>query len=508
MLISKPICRHEVPIFDTSCTGAASSLGCLMANDALSTFLAARNRLALTLFSAEAYYNVVEAAFLILVLYLALTRAYKPRSDGPSAEQRAYRLATWKPVPLAEPLSPEVSQKTSTDISLATGAGPTVTTESGDELLNLATCNFLGLAQHPKVTARAQEVLKHYGCGSCGPRGFYGTTDVHLRCEDALAKFSGTSGAILYSHGAATSSSTVPAFCKRGDLIVHDERVNFGLQTGVRLSRATTRTFRHCDLGDLEAVLKDIVMADSKEPSRKKTQKRFVMVEGIFSNTGKIAPLKDIVELKKKYGFRLILDESLSLGVLGRKGTGALEAAGVAREDVDISLADLGNAVGTVGGFCVGDPEVVSHQRLSGAGYCFSASQPPFLAAAATTALNIISENGDTLSEKLRVNNRAFQKALEKSTSSPSSKWEVSAEVNSPIIHIRCRDPKVDGKKLTEIQKKCMEKGVLIGRPEHVKEDEGCKKPSLRITLMSSHNTAKLREAAAVIATELMAASE
>lgn len=478
-----------------------------MATDALTTFLAARNRLALTLFSAEAYYNVVEAAFLILVLYLALTRAYKPQSDGPSAEERAYRLATWKPVPLAEPLAPEISLRTSTDIALASGAGPIVTTESGDKLLNLATCNFLGLAQHPEVTGRAQEVLKHYGCGSCGPRGFYGTTDVHLRCEDALAKFSGTSGAILYSHGAATSSSTVPAFCKRGDLIVHDESVNFGLQTGVRLSRASTRTFRHCDLGHLEAVLKDVVMADSKEPSRKKTQKRFVMIEGIFANTGRIAPLKEIVELKKKYGFRLILDESLSLGVLGRKGTGALEAAGVAREDVDIALADLGNAVGSVGGFCVGDPEVVSHQRLSGAGYCFSASQPPFLAAAATTALRIISEDGETLSEKLRANNRAFQNALERFSTTTLAKWEISAEANSPIIHIRSKNANVVGKKLTEIQKKCIEKGILVGRPEHVKEDEACQKPSLRITVMASHTPAKLREAAQVIATELAAAS-
>ena len=141
------------------------------------------------------------------------------------------------------------------DVAIDCGASALDTTENGAELINLAKNNFLGLATHPRVTVRAQEVLKAYGCGSCGPRGLYGTADVHLRAEDALARFAGTDGAILYSQRAATGSSTIPAFAKRGDLIEHDECVHFGLQTGMSLSRAETKVLKHNDFEHLEQVL-------------------------------------------------------------------------------------------------------------------------------------------------------------------------------------------------------------------------------------------------------------
>ncbi len=472
-----------------------------MATDALSTFLAARNRLALTLFSAEAYYNVVEAAFLVLILYLALTRAYKPRSNGLSDQERARRLASWKAAPLATPLPRAIAAAQPTDVALVSGASPVVHAADGAQYLNLATTNFLGLAQHARVTARAHEVLKRYGCGSCGPRGFYGTTDVHMRTENAIAQFSGTRGAILYSHGAATGSSTVPAFAKRGDLIVHDEFIHFGLQTGLTLSRAMAKPFKHCDVSALEAVMKEVTMDDEKDPSRKRTQKRFVMIEGLYANSGQVAPLAEIVRLKNKYGFRLILDESLSLGVLGKTGRGALERAGVERDDVDIALADLGNAMGSVGGYCVGDNEVVSHQRLSGAGYCFSASQPPFLAAAATTALDIVMEEGAQLTDKLRANTAVFQKALRAGL---SDAWGICGHPHSPLLHIRAKQGRVvDGAAMTKVQKVCMDRGVLVARPEYVQQERTQMPPSIRVTIMVGQKPARLREAAAVIAEAL-----
>lgn len=473
-----------------------------MASDALSTFFAARNKLAHTLFSVEAYYNVVEAAFLALVLYLALTRAYKPRANGPTTAERAQRLRVWKPAPLDEALDKEVVKSASTDVELASASGPYVTTTQGDELLNMATTNFLALAAHPRVTARAQDVLKGYGCGACGPRGFYGTTDIHLACEDAIAKFSDTNAAILYSFGAATGSSTVPAFCKRGDLIIVDSAVHYGLRTGVSLSRAQTRVFRHNDVKHLEMLMKEVTSEDGKHPSKALSEKRFVMIEGIYANIGDIAPLAEIVELKNRYGFRLILDESFSIGVLGRTGRGALERARVNRDDVDIAIGDLGNAIASIGGYCVGDTQVVSHQRLSGAGYCFSASQPPFLAAAVTEALAIVQEEGDNLTEKLRSNVRVFQKSLK---SLLPSQFFLSSHPESPLMHIRSVNDCHSGTVLTEIQKLCIQNGVLIGRPNHVPYDDCAPSPSLRITIMAAHRPQKLREAAVVIADALKA---
>ncbi len=325
---------------------------------------------------------------------------------------------------------------------------------------------------------------------------FYGTTDVHLRCEDAIASFSGTKGAILYSFGAATGSSTVPAFCKRGDLIIADNAIHFGLQTGLSLSRAQTHLFRHNDVSHLEAVMKEVVAGDAKNPAKARIEKRFVMIEGIYANVGDIAPLKEIVALKKKYGFRLILDESFSVGVLGATGRGALERAGVERVDVDIAIADLGNAFGSVGGYCVGDAEVVSHQRLSGAGYCFSASQPPFLAAAATTALSIVEEDGEALTQKLRENVRVFQDVLNARLTSP---WVLHGHMESPLMHVRSVDHSVSGAEFTEMQKKCIERGVLVARPMYVPQEENKPRPSLRISIMTSHNAQQLREAADII---------
>lgn len=472
-----------------------------MRSHALEVFLDYRQRVALSLFSAETYFILVEVAFFSLIVYLALTRAYKPRASaedaGPSAAERAARLASWKPKPLAVPLPSEVTAALPADISLASSAGPRVRTTAGDDLLNLSSANFLGLANDARVTERAQAALRGYGCGACGPRGFYGTTDVHLRCEDAIASFSGTDGAILYSFGAATASSTVPAFCKRGDVIVADAAIHFGLQTGLTLSRAVTRQFRHNDMGHLEAVMKDVVAEDAKRKNRSHLEKRFVMAEGVYANAGDIAPLRELVRLKKKYRFRLILDESFSVGVLGASGRGSLERFGVPREDVDIAIADLGNAFGSVGGYCVGDAEVVSHQRLSGAGYCFSASQPPFLAAAATTALGIVVGEGDSLAGKLRSNVIVFQEAL---NARLPKRWVVHGHAESPLMHIRSVDERLSGEVFAKMQRECIERGMLVAVPMYVPQEENRPRPSLRVTVMATHEPEQLREAAAVIA--------
>lgn len=108
--------------------------------------------------------------------------------------------------------------------------------------------------------------------------------------------------------------------------------------------------------------------------------RRFIIVEGIYANTGDLAPLAAIKQLKEQYKYRLLVDESMSLGVLGATGRGATEHYGLSPEDSEIIGASLGNAVASIGGFCAGEREIVDHQRLSGLGYCFSASLPPYLA--------------------------------------------------------------------------------------------------------------------------------
>jgi len=126
---------------------------------------------------------------------------------------------------------------------------------NGKDCLNLATHNYLGLMEDKSLEDSAVECIKKYGVGSCGPRGFYGTVDVHLNLETRLAQFMQLEEAIIYSYGFSTVASAIPAYAKRGDIIFADERVNFAVQKGLEASRSDVRFFKHNDMKDLERLM-------------------------------------------------------------------------------------------------------------------------------------------------------------------------------------------------------------------------------------------------------------
>eukprot|EP00571_Detonula_confervacea_P003067 CAMPEP_0172317496 /NCGR_PEP_ID=MMETSP1058-20130122/31800_1 /TAXON_ID=83371 /ORGANISM="Detonula confervacea, Strain CCMP 353" /LENGTH=566 /DNA_ID=CAMNT_0013032071 /DNA_START=398 /DNA_END=2098 /DNA_ORIENTATION=- len=246
--------------------------------------------------------------------------------------------------------------------------------------LNFATHDYLSTTSSPTLRTIALQSLSHYGCGSCGPRGFYGTIDAHLQVENAVSSFLGTEGAILYSDGASAATSTIAAFAKRGDLLIVDEGVSESLLVGVTLSRANVRYFRHNDTKDLRRILENIERQDEARKRKSTDQRRFLVVEGLYRNWGTVAPLDEICKLKEEFHYRLILDDSHGIGTLGKNGRGTLEHYNLKpMVHAEILTFSLENALGSVGGMTVGSEEVVDHQRLSGAGYCFSASAPPFL---------------------------------------------------------------------------------------------------------------------------------
>lgn len=162
----------------------------------------------------------------------------------------------------------------------------------------------------------SERALKTYGVGTCGPPGFYGTMDLHLELERKLAEFFGAEKAILYAQGYATVSSVIPAFSKRGDFIIHDEAVNFAIVAGIKVSRSYAFSFRHNDIKDLEATLEEV---EQRYKSHKQARK-FIIVESLFSNTGRKCPLADIIKLKNKFKYRLIVDNSAGLGGNGING--------------------------------------------------------------------------------------------------------------------------------------------------------------------------------------------
>lgn len=341
-------------------------------------------------------YEILAHPFtLILQGLLAVAIAYYFLRKPKKIEDRKLRdvdefVADWTPEPLPTQLS--TSQKRNLKEYVITQAGVTHATVNGKEVLHAARSNYLGLSGDSRINKVAEETMRKYGVGSCGPRGFYGTIDTHIFLEHKIAQFLGTEDAILYSSSFCTTSSAIPCFSKRGDIIICDRGVSHHIQTGIVLSRSTVHYFNHNDLKDLEKIL---IQTMPKHPS--KLVRKFLVVEGLYYNYGDVCPIKEIMALKDKYKFRLILDESHSIGTLGATGRGVTESAGVNRKDIELLTGNLSNGFGSSGGFCAASKPLIYHQRLQGSGYVFSASLPPFLSACSEASIELLEANPSLL---------------------------------------------------------------------------------------------------------------
>jgi serine palmitoyltransferase len=364
-------------------------------------------------------------------------------------------------------------------------------------LIDVASFDFLGLHYHDEVKQQASAALSKYGCGTCGPRGFYGTLDVHLSLEDSIAKFLGTDAAIIYSYDFATSSSVIPCFSKRNDILLVDKACSFGIMHGVKLSRSTVRMFEHNDMDHLERLLLQVQQADEKRGKKPILNRRFIVSEGLFGNTGTIAPLNKIVELANKYKFRTILDESWSFGTLGATGRGATEHHGLQASQVDIICASMSNSLASIGGFCAGSMRVIDHQRLSSTGYCFSASLPPFNAVSSSTGIEIMKKEGSSLFPKLHTNinamNSALTAAVDKANQSLKGRSFVitlGGHESSTLRHIRLEGHSLQRAHLSTIFARAADisarNGVAVAVATYSPLDDTAPAPSLRVTCSSS----------------------
>uniref|UniRef100_A0A673BVR0 Serine palmitoyltransferase 1 n=1 Tax=Sphaeramia orbicularis TaxID=375764 RepID=A0A673BVR0_9TELE len=345
-------------------------------------------------YEAPAYHLILEGILILWIIRLLFSKTYKLHETYKLTEKEKEDLIEeWQPDPLVPPISKD---HPSLNYDVVTGPPSHKIIINGKECINFASFNFLGLLDNERVKQKALASLKKYGVGTCGPRGFYGTFDVHLELESRLAKFMKTEEAIIYSYGFATIASAIPAYSKRGDIIFVDEAACFSIQKGLQASRSFIKYFKHNDMEDLERLLKEQELEDQKNPRKARVTRKFIVVEGLYINTADVCPLPELVKLKYKYKVRIFLEESMSFGVLGEHGRGVTEHFGVNIDDIDLISANMENAVASIGGFCCGRSFVIDHQRLSGQGYCFSASLPPMLAAAAIEALNIMEEDPGT----------------------------------------------------------------------------------------------------------------
>lgn len=431
---------------------------------------------------APSYHVVFEVVLILWIIRLIFfTKSYKPERTVLTEQEKEELIKEWTP----EPLVPDVDENhpilQNMEKRLVCSKMGKYISINGCECLNMASLNFLGMSGRKDIEETTVKALRKYGVGSCGPRGFYGTVDVHLRLEEKLEEFMLAEEAIVYSYGFATIASAIPAYSKRGDVIFADESVHFAIQKGIQASRSKVVYFKHNDLKDLERILKEQQSEDKRNPKKAKVTRRFLVIEGLYMNTGDICPLPQLVDLKHKYKVRIFMDETISFGTLGKTGKGVTEHFGIPIEEIDLIAGSLENAIAAVGGFCCGKAFVIDHQRLSGLGYCFSASSPPLLAQAAITALQILKDSPEML-VKLRDLSEYAHTKLETLTN-----MRLAGDSFSPIKHLYLSNSSDvrdnDLKTLRQIVSKAEEEGVALTVAAYLDEEIHLPQPSIRIPI-------------------------
>jgi 8-amino-7-oxononanoate synthase len=271
--------------------------------------------------------------------------------------------------------------------------------------VNFASSDYLALSQHPVLRAAAKEAIDHYGVGAGASRLVTGSVALHQKLEVALAAFKHTQAALVFGSGYAAALGTVSSLAGPRDVVILDKLVHACLIDGARLSGAQLRVFPHNDLGRLEDLL-------SWAREKHRDDQILIMTESVFSMDGDLSHLKEIVQLKEKFGALLLVDEAHATGVLGKGGAGLAADLGVA-EQIDIQMGTLSKAFGVSGGFIAGSRPLIDLLINRARSFIFSTAPPPALAAAASAALEIIqSEQGDQLRATLFSNVDALSRRL------------------------------------------------------------------------------------------------
>ncbi|XP_011660643.1 serine palmitoyltransferase 1 [Strongylocentrotus purpuratus] len=429
---------------------------------------------------APLYHLAFEVILVVFIIRLIFSKSYSIESTVKLTEaEREQLVQEWEPEPLVPPVDPN---HPALHYKVITKQGNNKLVVDGKEGINVGTFNFLGMLGRKETEDAAIQTMRKYGVGTCGPRGFFGTMDVHLNFEEKMAKHMGVEEAILYSYGFSTIASAIPAYAKKGDLVFCDEGVSFAIQMGLLASRSKLKFFKHNNMADLERLLQEQAVEDKKNPKKAKVMRKFIVVEGLYVNHGTIVDVEKLIELKYKYKVRVFMDESMSFFVLGKTGRGVTEHAGVDITDIDLISVSMEAALGTMGGFCLGTRYVVDHQRLSGLGYCFSASLPPMLASAASMAVDITQKETDIF-QKLRSNNEFIHVQL-----SGLPGYRLDGDPISPIKHLRLEETSGDWQKdqafLEKIVVRALDEGVVLTVARYLEEEEAfLPPPSIRIAV-------------------------
>lgn len=287
----------------------------------------------------------------------------------------------------------------------------------GKRLIMIGSNNYLGLTHHPKVREAAQEAIARYGTSCSGSRFLNGTLELHEELERRLAAFMGQEAALCFSTGFQANLGAISAICGKDDLILCDRENHASIIDGCRLSFADVRKFRHNDLGDLESHLQRGQQLD---------RGMLIVVDGLYSMMGDLAPLPEIRALADRYGARLMVDEAHAIGVLGSRGRGSAEHCGIRP---DLVMGTFSKSFASLGGFIAGPTNVIHFMRHHARSLIFSASITPASAAAALAALELIETRPD-------MRRRVLQIAHRVRTGLAEMGFQTAGTLASPIVPV------------------------------------------------------------------------
>jgi glycine C-acetyltransferase len=353
--------------------------------------------------------------------------------------------------------------------------GP-VCSYDGKRVINLASNNYLGLCEHPKLREAAIAATQKYGVGSGAVRTIAGTMRIHMELEEKIAAFKNVEACVVFQSGFTANAGTVSSILGKEDFILSDELNHASIIDGARLSRAKIKVFRHKDVAHAEELLREI----ENEPGRK-----LIITDGVFSMDGDIGPVDKLADLAEKYGAIMMVDDAHASGVLGRNGRGSVDHLG-AHGRVDVQVGTLSKAIGSLGGYVCGSRDLIDYLYHRARPFLFSTSHPPSVAASCIAAFDIL-ENEPERIERLWSNTAYFKQQLTDAgfdvggVSTPKSETPIT-----PIII-------GDGRKTMEYSKALFEAGVMATGIAFPTVPEG--RARVRTIMTSEHTREQIDQA-------------
>jgi glycine C-acetyltransferase len=346
----------------------------------------------------------------------------------------------------------------------------------GREVINLASNNYLGLANDPRLVEAAIAATREYGVGSGAVRTIAGTMRIHMELEEKIACFKNSEAAVVFQSGFAANAGTVSAILGKDDFILSDELNHASIIDGARLSRAKIKVFRHKDVAHCEELLQEV----AAEPGRK-----LVITDGVFSMDGDIGPVDKLAAIAEKYGAIMMVDDAHASGVLGRNGRGSVDHFGM-HGRVDVQVGTLSKAIGALGGYVCGSRDLIDYLYHRARPFLFSTSHPPSVAATCIAAFDILEKEPERI-ERLWSNTRYFQSELRRAG------FNIGG-VNTPATETPITPVIVgEGRAAMDFSRALFDEGVMatgIAFPTVPEE-----KARIRLILTSEHTRGQLDQA-------------